>query len=70
MMIAAALQLPEDLDPERMVLRKHGKQQPLRDSLTLSSYGIIDGTALDLWVTGVEPGKEGEREVGKGRERD
>lgn len=50
----SAILLPEDLGLERMVLRKHGKQLPLRDSPTLSSYGIIDGSAVDFEVTGLE----------------
>lgn len=51
----AAILLPLDLESERMILRKRGKQQPLRDSPTLSSYGIIDGSALDYEVIGWEP---------------
>lgn len=44
--------LPVDLEPETLSLRKWGKKQPLRDSRTLSFYGIVDGSALDVEVVG------------------
>lgn len=50
MEIAAILLL--DLESERMILRKRGKQPPLRDSLTLSFYGIVDWSAFDSEVIG------------------
>ena len=54
-METAAILLPLDLESDRMVLRKRGKQQPLRDSPTLSSYDIIDGSALELEAIGCKP---------------
>lgn len=39
-----------DLEPERMILRKRGKRQRLRDSPTLNSYGIFGGPALEFEV--------------------
>lgn len=45
--------LPLDLEPERLILRKRGKRQPLRDSPMFYSYGIVDGSAVDFEVTGL-----------------
>ena len=42
----------KETELDRLVLRKRGQQRPLRDSLTLGSYGIGDGSALDLEVIG------------------
>ncbi len=51
--LVAIMLLPLDLEPERLILRKRGKRQPLRDSPTLYSYGIVDGSAVDFEVTGL-----------------
>lgn len=72
--LVAILLQPLDLPLERTILRKRGEQQPLRDSPTLSSYGIVDGSALDFEVIGLENegcegrgrGGRGRREIGKG----
>lgn len=52
--LVAIMQLPLDLPSERLVMRKRGKKQPLRDSATLSSYGIVDGSAVEFEVTALE----------------
>ena len=52
--LATFMQL-EETELDRLVLRKRGQKRPLRDILTLSSYGIVDGSALDFEVTGDEP---------------
>ena len=46
--------LPLNLEPERKILKKRGKQQPLRDSPTFSSYDIVAGSAVDFEVTCLE----------------
>ena len=48
--------LPVNEEPGRMILRKRGKKQALRDSTTLRSYGIVDGPTLDFEVIGLETG--------------
>lgn len=48
----AAMLLPLDLESDRMILRKRGKQQLFRDSPKLSPRRIIDGSAIDIEVIG------------------
>lgn len=48
----AAFLLMKETEEDRLILKKRGQQRPLRDNLTLGSYGIVDGSGLDLEVTG------------------
>lgn len=59
-----------DLEPARMVMGKREKQQPLRDSPTLSSYGIVDGSALEFEMIGWKPELCRDREGRRGKRRD
>lgn len=54
MKIVGILLLHLSLEPGRMILKKWGKEQPLRDNLTTSVYNIVDGSALDYEVTVLE----------------
>ena len=45
--------IPLDLDSDRLILRKRGEREPLRDGSTMRSNGIVDGSELDLEVVGL-----------------
>ena len=53
--LVAIMLLPLDLEPEMMILRKRGfEAAAVRNIPTLSSYGIVDGSALNFEVTCLE----------------
>lgn len=41
-------------ETDLLVLRHRTGQEPLRDELTMSSYGVTDGSSLDLKLIKVE----------------